>query len=164
MKNQTKITAEPGRQELFITREFEAPPEMVFKAFTIPEWLAQWMLPAEQNMRVDFMDYKTGGSYRFILSNINGRDIGIFGVVHEVSAPERIIRTFEYEGLPERGHLALEKTVFETLPGERTKVTIQFICESVEYRDGLVNSGMEKHTSESHKKLDELLAKSNATN
>lgn len=159
MKNQIKVNAEPGKQELFITREFDAPREMVFRAFTEPELLAQWYLPAEQKMRIGHLDYRTHGSYRFIMPGPDGNEVGISGVVHELLVPERIIRTFEYEGLPERGHVALEKILFISLPQERTQLTIQFICETVAYRDGLVNSGMETHSVMVYNKLDELLAK-----
>ena len=158
-KNKTVVTAEHGKQELFITREFEAPKELVFKAFTDPEMLTKWFLPIEHKMSIDYIDYRTGGSYRFILPDANGNGVGISGVVHEVLAPDRIIKTFEYEGLPERGHVALQKTLFEALPGERTKITIHYICESVAYRDGLVNSGMEKHNSACYDALDGLLEK-----
>lgn len=159
MKNKTIITAESGKQELFITREFEAPREIVFKAFADPLLLSQWMLPAEHKMRIDHMDSKTGGYYRFIMPDANGKEVGLFGFIHEVQAPERISKTFEYEGLPEKGHVALQKFLFEALPGERTKVTIQYICESVSYRDGLVMSGMEQYSTICHNSLDQLLAK-----
>jgi uncharacterized protein YndB with AHSA1/START domain len=159
MKNQSMIIAEPGKQEIFVMREFEAPREMVFKAFTDPELLMQWYLTPEHNMKIDFMNYKTGGTYRFIMPGINDKEVGISGVVHECLAPERIIKTFEYEGLPERGHVALEKTLFEALPNERTKVTVQFICESAGYRDGMVNSGMRDRYEDVHAALDKLLTK-----
>jgi uncharacterized protein YndB with AHSA1/START domain len=159
MKSETKIVAEPEKQELFIIREFEASRELVFAAFTQPDLLSQWFLPSEQNMGIDFMDYQTGGSYRFLYPGPNGSKVGIFGIVHEILAPVRISKTFEYEGLPEKGLLAIQKTVFETIHEDRTKVTIHFICESVAYRDGLVNSGMEAHSSQCHLSLDQLLVK-----
>jgi len=158
-KNETKLIAEPGKQELFITREFDATRELVFKAFNQPEYLVQWFLPVEHKMRIDYMNYQTGGAYRFIMPDANGKEVGISGIVHEMLAPERIIKTFEYEGLPERGHVALQKTLFEALPGDRTKVTIHYVCESVGYRDGLVISGMETHTANCYNGLDTLLTK-----
>ena len=158
-KNQTTVIAEPGKQELFITREFDAPRELVFKAFTQPELLVQWFLTIEHKMSIDFLNYQTGGSYRFIMPDANGKGVGLSGVVHEILAPERIIKTFEYEGLPERGHVALQKSLFDILPGGRTKVTIHYICESSAYRDGLVMSGMETQSANCHNRLDELLAK-----
>jgi uncharacterized protein YndB with AHSA1/START domain len=156
MKNQVKVTAEVGKQEHFIIREFDAPREMVFKAFTDPELIVQWLVAKEQ---IDYLIHKTGGSYRYLMPDPTGKEIGLSGVFHEVLAPERIIETFEWEGLPERGHVALKKTMFETLPNKRTKVTLHYICESVVYRDGLINSGMELHTSHMFNKLEELLIK-----
>src|SRR5436190_13316582 len=153
-KNQTQATAEPGKQELFITREFEAPREMVFESFTDPADLVEWLLHSNLEMKIDYMDYRPGGRYRFLLPGPGGKPVGLFGVVHEVLPPERLIRTFEYEGLPERGHVALEKVVFEALPDDRSKVTIQYVCESVQIRDGLVMSGMEQAFTGSFDKLD----------
>lgn len=158
-KNQTRIIAEPGKQGLVIIREFDAPRELVFKAFTTPELLVQWFLPKELEMKVDFMSCKTGGSYRHFHTHTNGTQFGFFGVFHEVLAPERIIKTSEFEGLPEKGQVILETTLFEALPHERTRVTIQSVCQSEAYRDAMINSGMEVAVTVAHNQLDELLAK-----
>jgi len=158
-KNQTKITAEPDRQELFITREFEAPRELVFKVFTDPKLLVQWLGPRDLTMQIEKLDNKTGGSYRFIHYDASGNQFGFNGVIHEVAEPERLIRTFEFEGLPERGHVSLETATFESLTGGRTKVIIHSVFKSVADRDGMVMSGMERGVVDSHNRLDELLVK-----
>lgn len=158
-KNKTTITAEPGRQELFITREFEAPRDLVFKAFTDPELIVQWLGPRELKMRLDKFDSKSGGSYRYIHIDQNGNEYGFHGVIHEVTAPERIIQTFEFEGLPETGHVALETSRFSALPGKRTRVVIQSVFQSVADRDGIMQSGMEYGVNDSHNRLDELFEK-----
>ena len=158
-KNATEIKAEPNRQEFFITREFDAPREMVFKAFTDPALLAQWFLPKELNLKIDVMDCRTGGSYHHVHRHANGMQFGFNGVFHEVTAPERIVKTSEFEGLPERGHVVLEITSFEALPGDRTKVTIQSVCRSAAQRDGMINAGMEPALAVAHSQLDDLLAK-----
>jgi uncharacterized protein YndB with AHSA1/START domain len=158
-KNQTKIKAEPGRQELSITREFEAPRELVFKAFTDPKLLVQWLGTCELTLRIDKFERGAGGSWRFVHSDKNGNEFGFHGVCHEETAPERIIRTFEFEGLPEKGHVVLETARFEVLPGDRTKLTIQSVFQSVEDRDGMVQAGMERGVTESHENLDALFAK-----
>jgi len=157
-KNQTKVVAEPGKQELFIVREFEAPRELVFKAFTDPKLLTRWLGPCDMTMRIDVMEPGAGGYWRFIHVDTKGNEYGFHGVTHEVTAPERLIRTFEFEGLPERGHVAMETAIFEALPGDRTRVTVQSVFRSVADRDGMVQSGMEGGVVESHQKLDELLA------
>ena len=159
MKNQTKITAEKGVQELFITREFNAPRELVFRAFNEPELLLQWLGGWAMTMKIDHIDSRTGGSYRFIHCTATGQEFSFNGVIHDVTAPERIIRTFEFEGLPERGHVSLETATFEALPDNRTKLTIQSVFKSVADRDGMVAAGMEHGVVGSHQRLDELFEK-----
>jgi uncharacterized protein YndB with AHSA1/START domain len=159
MRNQTKIVAEKGLQELFITREFEAPRELVFQAFNDPELLVQWLGVCDMTMRIDHLDSRAGGSYRFINCTATGQEFSFNGVIHDVTAPERIIRTFEFEGLPERGHVSLETATFESLPNNRTKLTIQSVFKSVADRDGMVASGMERGVVDSHEQLDKLLEK-----
>jgi uncharacterized protein YndB with AHSA1/START domain len=159
-KNRTIITAHPGKQELFITREFEAPRELVFKAFNDPDLLVQWLGPKDMSMEIEKLDNRTGGSYRFFHTDPKGNKFGFNGAIHEVTKPERMIRTFEFEGLPERGHVSLEIATFEALPGKRTKVTVQSVFRSVADRDGLVSSGMERGVVDSHHRLDEIFEKS----
>jgi uncharacterized protein YndB with AHSA1/START domain len=165
MKNQTKVIAEKGIQELFITREFEAPRELVFKAFSDPELLVQWLGGCDMTMHIDHLDNRAGGSYRFLHCSASGHEYGFNGVIHDVTAPERMIRTFEFEGLPERGHVSLETATFDALPPKdphglaRTKLTIQCVFKSVADRDGMVASGMEHGVVESHERLDELFEK-----
>ncbi|HVW58668.1 MAG TPA: SRPBCC family protein [Puia sp.] len=156
-KNQTKVVAESGKQELFIIREFEAPRELVFKAFTDPDLLTKWLGPCDMTLKIDVMASGEGDYWRFIHVDQKGNEYGFHGVTHEVAAPERIIRTFEFEGLPERGHVVLETAIFEALPGERTRLTVQSVFRSVADRDGMVQSGMENGVVESHQKLDEVL-------
>jgi uncharacterized protein YndB with AHSA1/START domain len=156
-KNKTTITVEPGKQELFIIREFDAPREMVFKAFDDPEILVKWMGPRDLTMEIDKYDNRSGGAYRLIHLDADGNKYAFNGVMHEVTAPERMIRTFEFEGLPERGHVSLEIALFEAIGKGRTKVTVQSIFKSVADRDGMVASGMERGVVDSHNRLDELI-------
>ncbi len=158
-KNKTVLTAEPGKQEIFITREFEAPRELVFKAFVDPELYVQWLGPRGFQMRLVTFEPRSGGRWRYIHIDTEGREHGFHGVNHEVKAPERLIDTFEYEGLPETGHVALETVRFEALPGNRTRVTIQSVLQSVADRDNMIELGMERGVVEGNERLDELLAK-----
>ena len=160
-KNKTTIIVEPGKFELSIVREFEAPRELVFKAFCDPALLVQWLGPSKMTMEIEKYDCVSGGSYRFISCDQNNMKYGFNGVMHEVTAPERIIRTFEFEGLPERGHVSLETATFEVLPGARTKLVIHSVFKSVEDRDGMVMAGMERGVVEGHDRLDTLLTKMN---
>jgi len=158
-KNQTKITAEPGKQELFIIREFEAPRELVFKAFSDPTILVKFLGPDNITTKFEHFNSKTGGSYRYISSDEHGNEYGFNGAIHEVCAPERVIQTFEFEGLPERGHVSLDTSTFEALPNNRTRLTIQSVFKSVADRDGIVASGMERGVTQGYDRLDEILAK-----
>ena len=158
-KNKTEIIVEPGKQELFIKREFEAPRELVFKAFTDADLLVQWLGPCNLTMRIDKHEARAGGSYRYVHIDPQGNEFGFHGVSHEMLVPERLIRTFEFEGLPESGHVVLETARFEALSGDRTRVVIQSVFQSVADRDGMVQAGMEYGVNDSHNMLDELLAK-----
>jgi len=159
MANKTEIIAEPGKQEIVITREFEAPRELVFRAFTDPELYVQWLGPRELTMRLETFEPRSGGSYRYIHKDGGGNEYAFHGVNHEVLAPERIISTFEFEGLPEKGHVALGTVTLEALPGNRTRLVSQSVFQSVADRDGMVRSGMERGVNEGYERLDEVLAK-----
>src|SRR6478735_265227 len=98
--NKTQIIAEQGKQELFIIREFEATRDLVFKAFSDRDLLVQWVGPRGMSMRFEKFEPTAGGSYRYLHSLPNGMEFGFHGVCHEHFAPERIIQTFEFEGLP----------------------------------------------------------------
>jgi uncharacterized protein YndB with AHSA1/START domain len=156
-KNKTTLTAEPGKQELFITREFDSPRELVFKAHIDPELYVQWLGPHGYEMTLETFEPQSGGRYRYIHKDKDGNEFGFHGVFHEISE-ELMIQTFEFEGLPERGHVILDTMRLETLPGNRTRVTIQSVYQSVADRDGMVQSGMERGVTEGYERLDEILA------
>lgn len=156
-KNKTQIIAEQGKQELFIIREFDAPRDLVFKAYSVKELLEEWVGPKDLPIKYEKFEPYTGGSYRYYHTLPNAMQLGFHGVCHEHAAPERIIQTMEFEGLPEKGHVVMETIRFAELPNNRTKVTVQSIFQSVSDRDGMVQSGMEKGVAQSYEKLDELL-------
>jgi uncharacterized protein YndB with AHSA1/START domain len=155
----TKITAEPGKQEIIIEREFDVPRELVFKAFTDPKLYVQWLGPRELTTTLETFEPGNGGSWRYIQKDADGNEYSFHGVNHEVLSPERIIGTFEFEGLPEKGHVILETARFEELSGNRTKLTSQSVFQSVVDRDGMLQSGMEEGVNDSYNRLDELLEK-----
>jgi len=94
------IIAEPGKQEFVITRMFNAPKELVFKAFTNPELYSQWLGPRNLKMNIETFEPRNGGSWRYTQTDDEGNEFTFHGVNHEVKAPERIIDTFEFDGLP----------------------------------------------------------------
>ena len=155
-KNQTIVTAEPGKQEVFITREFDAPRELVFKAHTDPELYVQWLGPREYEMTLETFEPVSGGRYRYIHKDPQGNQYGFHGVFHEMSE-ELMIQTFEFEGLPEKGHVNLDSARLEKLPGNRTRITIQSVFQSVSDRDGMIQSGMERGVREGYERLDDVL-------
>jgi uncharacterized protein YndB with AHSA1/START domain len=155
----TTIHAEPGKQELIITREFDAPRELVFKAVMDPQLIPQWWGPRYLTTEVDKMDVRPGGQWRFINRDKEGNAYAFHGVYHEVLAPERVIDTFEFEGLPESGHVTLETMRLEELPGGRTRLIAQSVYQSVADRDATLQSGMEAGVRDTYDRLEELLKK-----
>ncbi|GAC1425105.1 MAG: SRPBCC family protein [Ktedonobacteraceae bacterium] len=155
----TTLLAEPGKQEIVITREFDAPRELVFKACTDPKLIPQWWGPRYLSTEVDKMDVRPGGQWRFLNRDAEGNEFAFHGVYHEVLAPERIIDTFEFEGLPETGHVTLETMKLEVLPGGRTRLTIQSVFQSVADRDGMLQTDMEVGVNDTYDRLAELLKK-----
>lgn len=152
-----KIISEPGKQELIIIREFDAPRELVFKAFTDPKLYVKWLGPRDLTMTLETFEPKSGGSWRYIQKDPKGNEFAFHGVNHEVTAFEKIISTFEFEGLPETGHVLLDTTKFEKIASDRTKITSQSVFQSIEDRDGMIQSGMEYGINDSYERLDELL-------
>lgn len=162
MTNKTIVTAEPNKQELFITREFDAPRDLVFKSHTDPEIYIQWVGPKDLTMTIQKFEMVDGGSYKYTHER-GEHKYAFFGVNHEILENERIVGTFEFDGLPERGHVIMGKTNFEDLPGDRTRVVHQSVFFSVADRDGMIQSGMERGVVQGYEKLDELLAKETAS-
>jgi uncharacterized protein YndB with AHSA1/START domain len=151
-KYETEITSDPKVPLVRITREFDAPPEKVFRAHTDPELLVQWLGPRGVTMTVDHYDCRTGGSYRY---QHDGH--GFFGSFHEVRPAELIVQTFTYEGFPDG--VALERLELEDLGDGRTRLVATSLVDSFEGRDAFVASGMEVGVREGYERLDEVLAR-----
>ena len=151
----TEYLIEPGKQEMVVTRVFDAPKDLVFKACTDPKLIAKWWGPRRLTTTIDKMEVKPGGTWRFVQRDAAGNVFAFHGVYHDVTAPERCVQTFEFEGVP--GHVALETSTFEEFDG-KTKLTQQSVFQSVADRDGMVQSGMEEGASESMDRLADLLA------
>ncbi len=150
------LIAEPGKQEVVVTREFAAPRQLVFKVSMDPELIPQWWGPSRLTTTVDKMEVRPGGRWRYVQRDREGNVFAFHGVFHDIVAPERVVQTFEFEGEP--GHVVLETTTFEE-QGGKTLMTIQDVYQSVEDRDGMVSSGMEEGEAESLERLDSLLAR-----
>ena len=148
------ITAEPGKQVIIIRHIFDAPRELVWKAMTDPDLIPRWWGPKMLATIVDQLDLRRGGIWRFIQRGPEGDDYVFHGVYHDIVPPERVVQTFEFEGMP--GHVSLQTTIFDEHDG-RTEATQTSVFQSIEDRDGMLNSGMEKGATESHDRLAELL-------
>jgi uncharacterized protein YndB with AHSA1/START domain len=153
MAGATTLTT-PADREIVTERVFDAPRERVFATYTDPELIPQWWGPRRMTTTVDQMDVRPGGSWRFVMREPDGREIGFKGIYREVTPPERIVQTFEWEGLP--GHVIIETATFEELDG-RTKVTTTSLFHTTEERNGMLASGMEGGLTETHERLAELL-------
>ncbi len=151
----TTIAADPGKQEIVITRIFNAPRELVFKVFTDPNAVPKWWGPRRLSTVVDRMEVRPGGVWRFVQRDANGNEFAFHGVYHEVHPPERLVYTFEFEGMP--GHVVLETVTFEEVKGG-TKLTERSVFQSVEDRDEIVKSGMEEGARETTDRLEELVS------
>lgn len=145
----------PSDLEIQMTRVFDAPRELVFKAFTDPDLIPKWWGRRKDTTTVDKLDMRPGGAWRFITNSTDGEEHAFHGEIRDIVPPERLVWTFEWEGLP--GHISTDTTIFEEDNGN-TKVTTTTLFDSVEDRDGMLQSGMEEGAGESYDRLAELLA------
>lgn len=148
-----------GEREFVVVREFDAPRDVVFAAMTDPDSIPEWWGPHGVTTRVEEMDVRAGGAWHFVCENADGTEDGFRGAYREVSAPERIVQTFEWLGMP--GHVSVETAVFEDL-GDRTRMTSTSTFHFPEERDGMLASDMERGMNETYERLDALLAKRTA--
>ncbi|HEX8226398.1 MAG TPA: SRPBCC family protein [Candidatus Saccharimonadales bacterium] len=153
--NETKFTVEPNTQSLSIERTFNAPVDKVFDAFVNPEKVVRWWGGKTFETKADTFEPRSGGSWRIVQSDENG-EYNFHGVFHEVALNERIIWTFEFEGLPEKGHALMETMHFTEQDGKTTIKSVS-VFQSVADRDGMVASGMEDGSRAGYDALAELV-------
>jgi uncharacterized protein YndB with AHSA1/START domain len=154
--SKTQIDAPAGVPFIDIEREFDAPRELVFRAYTDPEMLVQWLGPRKYKMTIESWEPRDGGKWRFIHSDDEGNAYGFHGVFHGAQTPDSMLQTFEFEGAP--GHVSLEKLVLEERDG-KTTVRNHAVYQSIEARDAMINSGMESGMNDGFDRLDDLLAR-----
>ena len=156
-RHETQIEVDQKVPLVRITREFDAPPEKVFRAHVDPELVARWLGPRDLEMTIDTWDCRTGGSYRYVHRR-GDEEYSFRGTFHEIRPGELIVQTFTWEDMPDG--VALEKMAFEPLDGgRRTRLVSTSLVDSFEDRDAFVASGMETGVVEGYEKLDELLAR-----
>ena len=154
MERKTKITVEDGRQELLITREFDLPLKLLFKAYIEPDIVEQWM-----GTKVLKLESKKHGSYHFETTDAQGNKYRFNGVIHEFSPNRKITRTFEMEHTP--FGVQLEFYEFEQLAGDTSKLKMHVIYESVAHRDQVLKTGMAQGINMAHNRLQDIASKLN---
>jgi uncharacterized protein YndB with AHSA1/START domain len=154
--SKTQIDAPAGVPFIDIEREFDAPRDLVFRAYTDPEMLVQWLGPRKYKMTIESWEPRDGGKWRFIHSDDDGNAYGFHGVFHGEQTPDGMLQTFEFEGAP--GHVSLEKLVLEERDG-KTTVRNHAVYQSIEARDAMIDSGMESGMNDGFDRLDDLLAR-----
>ena len=152
----TTITAEPGVPYIEISCEFDAPRDLLFRAHTDPELLAQWLGPEQYTMVIDHYEVRDGGTWRYVHRGDDGNEFGFHGVFHGTPTPDNMVQTFEYEGAP--GHVSLDSLTLEEHDG-RTIVRIHSVFQTVQDRDAMVEGGMATGVEAGYRRLDELLAR-----
>jgi uncharacterized protein YndB with AHSA1/START domain len=136
-------------------RDFDAPRDLVFRAYTEPDLIKQWLGPRRFTMEIDRYDIADGGWWRYVQRDEQGNEHGFHGVFHGDPTPDAMVQTFEWEGLP--GHVSLDTATLEEIEGGRTVVRTVSVYQSEQDRDGMYESGMAEGMSDGYDRLEELL-------
>ena len=154
MERKTKVVAEDGKQELLITREFDLPLELLFKAYEESEIVEQWM-----GTKVLKLDNRKHGGYQFETTDPKGNKHRFNGVIHEFIPNQKIIRTFEMENTP--FPVWLEFLEFEQLTDDTSKLTMQMVYRSVVLRDQMLQMPFAQGINMAHDRLQNIVSKLN---
>lgn len=150
MERKTHIHAEDGKQEIIITREFDLPLELLFKAYEEAEIVEQWM-----GTKVLKLENKKHGSYQFETTDPKGNKHGFGGVIHDFIPNSKIIRTFEMENAPFGAQM--EFLEFEKLSDNKSKLTMHVIYRSAEIRDQILLLPFAQGINMAHNRIEALL-------
>jgi uncharacterized protein YndB with AHSA1/START domain len=153
---EAEIVADPDIPKVTITREFDAPPERVYRAWAEPDLVRQWMGPRSIDMDIDTWDCRTGGAYRYTAKRDGEEVARFYGSFHEARPGERLVQTFTFDGMPDA--VSLETMTFEPLEGGRCRIVGVSVVDSMQAQAAMMASGMEVGINEGYEKLDELLA------
>jgi uncharacterized protein YndB with AHSA1/START domain len=152
-KHELKLTT-PSDREIVMTRVFDAPRDLVFDAHSSCEHMSHWWGPRKYEFESCEIDFRPGGKWRIVHRGPDGDIQGFRGEYREIVRPERFVWTFEWEGMP--GHVSFETLTMEEHDG-KTTVTARALYDTVEDRDGMLQSGMEEGAAETYERLDEYL-------
>ena len=152
MERKTKVNAEDGKQELVITREFDLPVELLFKAYVEPELIEQWM-----GTKVLKLESRKHGSYQFETTDPKGNKHRFNGSIHELLPGRKIVRTFEMENTP--FGVQLEVYQFEELNQDTSKLTMHVVYESVAQRDQVLQMPFAQGINMAHNRIEDIVSK-----
>ncbi len=155
--NELTVTAEAGQPFIDTERVLDAPRDLVFRCFSEPELLKQWLGPRRLEMRVDEYEFRDGGRYRYAHIEENGTEYGFHGVFHGPQTADSMLQTFEFDGAP--GHVSLDHMTLVDLGDGRTLVRGHSVYQTLEARDAMVESGMAEGMTQGFQRLDELLVR-----
>jgi uncharacterized protein YndB with AHSA1/START domain len=139
----TAVVTLPTDSQILITREFDAPKHLVYKAYTTPELIKRWWSGDRGEVTIADVDLRVGGRWRYVMTANGGFDVGFHGEYREISPNQRIVSTEIYEGVPEGEAMAATVTHTFTERDGRTTLTILMQLPNQEVRDAIINSGME---------------------
>ena len=152
----TTITAAPGTPFIDMTRDFDAPVDVLFRAHTEPDLLKQWLGPAKYEMTIETFEPRDGGRWRYTHRDDQGNAYAFHGVFHGDPSTAGMLQTFEFEGAP--GHVSLDALTFEP-HGDRTTIRVHSSFQSIEARDAMIAGGMEGGVNEGYDRLDQLVGR-----
>lgn len=152
MEQKTKVNAIDNKQEIVITRKFDLPLELLFKAYEDPGLFEQWM-----ETKVLKMENKKHGSYAFETSRNGTVVFRANGTIHEFVTNKKITRTFEMENTP--FPVQLEFLEFEKLKNDTSKLTMHIVFKSIEFRNQLMQMPFAKGINMAHNRLQEIVKK-----
>ena len=158
---QLQVAAPPDLPYIDTERVVDAPRDLVFRCWTEPDLLVQWLGPKRLTMRVEEFEARDGGRYRYVHTDTDGSEYRFHGVFHGPVTVDNLVQTFEFEGAP--GQVSLERLVLEDLGDGRTLMRGHSTYESVEARNAMAASGMETGMAEGYEQLDALLARLQAS-
>jgi uncharacterized protein YndB with AHSA1/START domain len=150
-----KVTVNRERREIIMERTFDAPRDLVWKVIADPKLIPQWWGPRSTETVVDKMEFKKGGTWRFVQKDPGGAEYAFNGVYQDIKAPERIVYSFNFEPIGPGHELTEEMTLEEQ--GEKTKVTSKAMYRTLEDLEGMLKSGMEEGANETMDRLEEVL-------
>ena len=151
-----KVTL-PTDEEILITREFDAPRHLVYKAWTTPELVTRWWSGQRGTMKLAQIDLRVGGMWRYVMEADGGFEVAFHGEYREIVPDERIVTTEVFEGMPPSGEGDVLNVVTFGAAGDRTTLELLVQCPSRDIRDAIVGSGMEAGMQEQYDRLEELV-------